>query len=355
MDIKSRKMLRSDRIAVLLLLLLVPTLARPGHGYEFKSEEERSLSGMQSFIKEVSTDKEAVWPGYELKNIALVMQGDKNDFFFNGVSCSSTSYLNQSVCAYQAVDMNGLPVYVKPDKYLEAPAGCIRPVIDNKKIKTWIAYIPPYDVMAGLYKTVGKELAFDDYLLSWVHEAFHVYQILNWNPMTKIFVDQNGYIKGLDDERVYGSMAKEGKALYNAATAKKRSDILRNLRTFFKWRDERRKFMKDEVAEMEKKFELSEGTAQYVQYKTGLDLLKNPPDIKGEPRYGGFKSAEEMYQEKLKLVKSLNFKNTKMKGNWCYNWGMAQAIILDALYPDWKREMNKKAFFMEDKLREAIK
>ena len=150
-------------------------------------------------------------------------------------------------------------------------------------------------------------------------------------------------------------MAKEGKALYKAATSENKNKVLRKLKSFFKWRDKRRKFMKDNIVEMEKKFELLEGTAQYIQYKTGLSLLKTSPDIKGEPRYNGFKSAVEMYQEKLLLVKSLDFEKTVMKGNWCYNWGMAQAIILDKIYPDWKQEMNKKAFFMEDRLRNAIK
>ena len=328
--------------------------ALPSFGHKFKSEEKRSLVYMQTFLKGERLNKEYVWPGYNIKNIAMVMQGHKNDFFFNAINCSESSYLSQAACSYQTVDVDGLKVYVKPDKFFEAPVGCIRPIIADKTFKTWIAYLPSYDRLSGLYKTVGQDLSYDDYLLNWVHESFHVFQISNWEPMTKLFVDQKEYLKGVDNKKIYKLMAKEGKVLYKAMMSKDRNKVFSQLKSFFNFRDKRRKLMRDDVVELEKMFELSEGTAQYVQYKSGLSLMNNPPDIKDEPLYTSFKYAADRYHEKLLLVKDLDYAKTPMRGNWCYNWGMAQAIILDKISPDWKQEMNKKAFFLEDKLRSIV-
>lgn len=345
-------MRKLKKILLILFLVFLSTnklvLAKD---YILNKEEIASLNAIEAFIKKSSELESVIWPGYFFHKIPLIMQSYNNDILIN----FEENGFKDIIVDFKKEKFNSLNIAVKKDKYLNIPVGMIFPIFINKK-PIFFPYIPVKEIANESYKQfkIDLELDYDLYMITWYHEAFHAFQIKNWQPFISLALDQKKYIEGIKDKAVYPLMKEEGEHLYKAVTSKNNTEIIDNLKLFFQVRKKRRNLLSEETINMEKIFELMEGTAQYVERKTALILIKSPPKLNNE-YYHNFINGNNIFEEKLKLIKSLDYENTIMKGNWAYNWGMAQALILDELYPKWKLEMNNKIFFLEDKIEEIIK
>lgn len=340
-----------NKIFLLVVLVFLSNIkAVFANDYKLTNDEIASLSAIESFIKKSDDLEKSIWPGYFFHKRPLIMQSTNNDILIN----FEENTFKDVVSNLQKEKFNSLNITIKKDKYLNIPVGMVMPLFINKK-PFFFPYIPVREIANESYKQfkLNIELDYDLYMITWYHEAFHAFQLENWQPFTSLILDQKKYLDGIKDKSVYKLMKEEGIYLYKATTSKNNTDIIENLKKFFQIRKKRRTLLSEETIKMEKIFELIEGTAQYVERKSALILMNNPPKLDNES-YHSFINGDKIFEEKLELIKSLDYENTVMKGNWGYNWGMAQAIILDKLYTDWKLEMNTKVFFLDEKIEEII-
>lgn len=321
------------------------------------SEDERySLQAMKSFLNKTDELRDFIWPGYVLSESTLVMQSNDHDFVINLAPPSGAPNdidYHSLLKVDRSFKQEEMCLMVRSEKFYDMPAGCIYPIMSGGKLIMFCAYLPTRNRANDCYKTLGLDLVldYDLYMVSWLHEAFHVFQMQNWQPFLSIAVNQKAYVDGLKDERIYPLMKEEGRSLFQAMTARSEAATILHLRKFFQVRAARRDYLSEDTVRMEKVFELVEGTAQYVERKAAIFLMIDPPAGDGLPDYHRFTNGINIYREKLQKVVDLDYAGHATNANWCYNWGMAQAIILDKLFPEWKHEMNKQVFFLEDKLR----
>lgn len=326
--------------------------------WQLSEDEHFSLQALKSFLNKTDEMGDFIWPGYVFSETTLVMQGHDHDYVVNlspPSRAADTIDYHSLLKVERSIKHEGMRLMVRSEKFYDMPAGCILPIMADGKLIMFCAYLPTRDRANESYKSWGidLELDYDLFMVSWLHEAFHVFQMHNWQPFkNEICLNQKDYIDGLKDDRIYPLMKVEGRSLFLAMTAISNEATLSHLRKFFKVRATRRNYLSEKTVRVERIFELVEGTAQYVERKAAIFLMIDPPDGDVLPNYHHFTNGIDIYREKLQKVVDLDYAGHATNANWGYNWGMAQAIILDRLYPQWKREMNKQVFFLEDKLRE---
>jgi hypothetical protein len=318
--------------------------------YKLNKEEVKSLSAVEAFIKKSEDLESTIWPKYFFHKMPLILQSENTDILINFEKNGFENFVKD----FPKVKFNTLNLAIKKDRYQSIIAGRAMPVFVDKELN-FFPYISVREILNKGYKELKLNIELDDeqYMITWYHEAFHVFQINNWKPFISIASDQKIYLAGLKDKAVYPLMHEEGKYLYKAVKAKSNEETIKNLKAFFEVRKKRRALLSEETIRMERICELSEGTAQYVERKAALALIKNPPKLTDD-NYHNFAKGNEIFEEKLDLIQNLDYESPVMQANWVYNWGMGQAVILDKLYPDWKLEMNNQIFFLDEKIESLI-
>lgn len=173
-------------------------------------------------------------------------------------------------------------------------------------------------------------------MLVYIHELFHCFQRaklnremygnLNYNPDTTYAVYSE--IEGLALERALGAgdnaaLARQYLGDFAAARKKKRSES-----------------MTEQQANQERWEEFMEGGATYAELRT-LELLRSggfEPQLRGDAEYSGFKdlaSLNKVYADRM----SRAITDSKHARKRFYYYGASQALLLDRLYPDWKKDV----------------
>lgn len=314
-------------------------------------EEKTSLAAVEAFSQRSQFLESQLWPNYFFHRTPLILQSDERDILIN----FAREGYGSVVAGLPPAKLGGLELALKKEKYLSVPVGMIFPLFIERQ-PIFFPYLPVKSIAQITYKQLNKrlDLNYDLYMISWYHEAFHAYQMQNWQPFSNLLVDQKKYLAGFEGKQWLPLLKLEGESLYRAVTATTPEATWAHLQAFFERREHRRQQLPAKIIEMEKIFELVEGTAQYVERKAALALLQNPPEW-NHPDYHRFRHAQAMLNEKLELVRTLEFDSPVLNANWAYNWGMAQALILDRLDPAWQKAMNQRTFFLEDKLRSLQK
>lgn len=200
----------------------------------------------------------------------------------------------------------------------------------------------------------------ESYTTGLIHEAFHGFQGRTANEkfseaevITRL---SGGYPWELEENR--NGWENEAECLMEAYQAEADSDALRQITQFINARDERRRGadLTEELIEYEKKREWLEGLAKYTELKIGLVADEKPDyepvrEIKELEDFNNYSRRDKYFRNQLSEVPRAAGRSGESR---FYYGGMLQAILLDRVYPDWKKEIFKEDIFLEDLLRNAV-
>jgi hypothetical protein len=111
-----------------------------------------------------------------------------------------------------------------------------------------------------------------------------------------------------------------------------------------------------DLVDYERQREWLEGLAKYAELEL-VRLASNSPDyvplpeLADDPDFAEYKDFEKFWSEQLNEAKRAVGREGE---NRFYYGGMAQAVLLDRLYPGWKDKAFQPGVMLEDLLREAV-
>jgi hypothetical protein len=192
-----------------------------------------------------------------------------------------------------------------------------------------------------------------------LHESFHVYQALaapqRFEEANKAYRDDSPYWAA--DAAMHEAWKAEIDLLFRAVQAKTDDEATDLAHQFLAQRDARRAEhnLTPNLVNYERQIEWLEGLAKYVELTswrvatltpdyTPLPLLNDDADFKD------YRTFEQRWSQELDQMK----RQAAWEGDIrFYYTGMAQAIVLDRLMPDWKARILTETTGLEDLLREA--
>lgn len=165
-----------------------------------------------------------------------------------------------------------------------------------------------------------------------IHEMVHAYEAKNNSERFSRIEKLHNISENYYDDKIFNEMiVQEASYLEKAIAAEKNEDIVEYVEKFLETRDRRREDCNMSIVEIqnEVEFEWLEGLARYAEFKASADskslVARNLGDIESKVRI----KADDRY----------------------YTLGMAQALVLDKLNEEWKKDLFKGDFLMEEFLK----
>ena len=205
---------------------------------------------------------------------------------------------------------------------------------------------PP--ILAQLFPYFLAEIKPDQYIVSLLHEMFHAYQAMHdsvrFEKIQSLYRLEQKY--PYEDSEFIELWNKEGSLLSEAFSINEKSKIKEKVKEFLQIRKQRREMFNfsDELKNFERELEWLEGLAKYAEirfYELASEESSEIDAIKYQ------KGLPHWQMEFDRLRKNLGEQNSDFR---FYLSGMAQAKILDILYPDWKNGVLQKHIFLEELL-----
>lgn len=259
-----------------------------------------------------------IWPGFDTRRIPVAINhADKSELLVGHPNPPP------EFRRLEEHDVGGVPVFVR--------AGCTRYgpqgggwAVDLGGERT--AYV----------STLRRSKDTEGWLTLLLHECFHVYQRRYREPAE----GKRGELP--EDDAEYSAMlGLESRILAAALDAEDPDDARDLAEMFVAVRHERRRGLSEDVIRNESEQEWNEGTAKYAEARLLQVLsaeLSLEPTLTRDPGYHGFRDAEARLRRYLRGIvpregMAITFSHAQ------YEIGMAQALLLDRLRPDWKGEM----------------
>lgn len=214
----------------------------------------------------------------------------------------------------------------------------------------------PYGLAAGVFLRNS-----DSYVGAFLHESFHAYQGARVPERLAAaeranFRNQDAYPSG--ESAFVEDWEAELALLQEAVRAEDAAATAELARQFLDQREERRTAagLANELVVYEQQREWLEGVALYNE----LEILRQAQidgdyrPIEGmaaDPEFDRYDTFEQRWGQEVAQI-------GRMAGNdgdgRFYYSGMAQAVVLDRLLPDWKTQIFEKGVFLEDLLATAV-
>jgi len=218
-----------------------------------------------------------------------------------------------------------------------------------------ISQVFPYKIFWNL--VMGDA---ESYVSAMIHEAFHAYQgMYSGEKFSKA-----EFFAGRSDDYPWhlemniNGWNNEAEMLLKAYESESKADVQRYIGEYILERDERRRRaeLTDEMIEYEKNREWLEGLAKYTELKIGMVAGTLPgyepvDEIRGLSDFRNYTNREKHFRNQLnEAARAVN----RSGENRFYYTGMLQAMLLDRIYPDWKKKIFNNGIFPEDLLRDAV-
>jgi hypothetical protein len=146
--------------------------------------------------------------------------------------------------------------------------------------------------------------------------------------------------------------------LRDAAKAASDAEAARLARQFLAQREERRsaQALSPEGVDYERKREWLEGLAKYVELALQSEAGRAPgyvplPEVVRDRDFHGYRTRERFWSQQLDEVSRSAQREGEVR---FYYSGMAQAVLLDRLMPEWKARAWSEGVWLEDLLAEAV-
>ena len=195
-------------------------------------------------------------------------------------------------------------------------------------------------VVSSLATEVVLPLAF--------HEAFHVFERASQRPGLRFGRGENSFYVAsypIFDPENESFWSMEGRLLSDALVEKSLARKKELAREFVAVRRQRQSLLDPSYAEFERASEMNEGLAEYALVRA-LQLLANDSAVSAATR----RSAQKMLADRLVDLSQLTDNVTQSFRLRFYQTGPAEALLLDAIAPKWKRNMMLENQTLQDAL-----
>jgi len=214
----------------------------------------------------------------------------------------------------------------------------------------------PYGLAAGVFLRNS-----DSYLGAMLHESFHAYQGMRVPERLLAAERTNVQHAGaypLEDASFVEDWQTELDLLQEALRTEEVADVADLARQFLAQREARRAAagLSDGLVGHEQQREWLEGLALYSELEIlrqahAADDYRPVEAMAADPEFDGYDTFEQRWGQEVDQI-------GRMAGNdgdgRFYYSGMAQAVLLDRLMPEWKAQIFDEGVFLEDLLAAAV-
>lgn len=389
-DMKIKKWFIRGTLGVLMLLLLVTAvLAWQNHKLPTRSAQVATLSDAEkAHLAEVTQLRQqlgdAVWPGWETAVIPLIVYNEEYAFLL-GYPDPPDGWLKvpqneMRGAAWELVPdqtFNGQPYYRQP-----LPANGETPEAFTVLVgDQWVATMPtkewmvislnnqfradlpaflapifPYQLINGLFLRGS-----DGYISLLSHESFHAYQgtvAADRLAAAETAVSRSESRYPWNNTAFQNDWQTELDLLAAAVQGETKAEMAVLAQEFLTQRAQRRQaaHLDSELRDYERQREWLEGLARYVELEVwqqaSLTANYQPvPALRDDPEFAQYATFDKRWAQEVDQMSRMA--DDEGDGRFYYS-GMAQAILLDHLLPDWKSQILNKGVFLEELLTKAV-
>lgn len=213
----------------------------------------------------------------------------------------------------------------------------------------------PYRLMWNLI--MGET---DTYIAALEHESFHVFQgtVVPERLAAAEFAMQYNNRYPWDDAAAESAWQEEVDILLAAVQAETDEEATHLIQDFLFQRNERRMAMglSDNLITFEQQREWLEGLAKYAEVTIGQVAAASPtyaplPELAADEDFHAYTTRERYWLQQVEEIARLSGREGDIR---FYYTGMAQAILLDRLLPNWKDRAFEPGVMLEELLLEAV-
>ena len=225
----------------------------------------------------------------------------------------------------------------------------------RKQVPSFFQPIFPYRQVWGLL--MGPT---ETYIGGLEHETFHAFQ---GNEVPSRLAEAENVTRWesqypWDSPALDKDWQPELDVLVRAVRAQSNEETEDLARQFLALRDKRRTIagLNQDLMDYERQREWLEGLAKYAELSIGR-LAGSTPDYKflpalsGDPGFKEYSTSERYWSGQIDEVRRTGGREGEIR---FYYSGMAQAVLLDRLLPDWKEKIFAPEVTLEDLLRQAV-
>jgi hypothetical protein len=229
---------------------------------------------------------------------------------------------------------------------------------DLKIMDIWQEVLPPPLEQIFPYRILLQPSEVQ--ITSVLHESFHVFQMEQARDKLenaeRAYGDEDDYWAA--DEQMGEEWTQEIDLLARALDAGTNDEAVSLAAEFLIQREERRRLhqLDPRLIALERRYEWLEGLPKYIELEAWrqasaspeygpLEIMADDPDFK----------AYQSYESRWSLEIGQMKRQASTEGaTRFYYTGMAQAMLLDRLFPEWKSVAMEDSIWLEDLLREAV-
>ncbi len=305
---------------------------------------------------------EAVWPGWGQADIP-VMLWNKDYSFLVGYPDPPADW-----AIVAGDDFDGQPYYRQPAQDAQnfaveigerrAASLATKWEMDNFMMSQFREMMPGPLKSVFPYRLLIQST--EVHISGVLHESFHVFQAeiapIHFEDAEKAYRDGERYWSA--DAAMHEAWKAEIDLLARAISSKSEDEAAELARAFLAQRDERRQTFGLDAGLMdyERRFEWLEGLAKYIELGIWREASATPgyaslPALADDPDFKAYTTYSQRWSQELDQMK----RQAALEGDVrFYYTGMAQAVLLDRLTPDWKAHILTETVALEDALREAV-
>lgn len=197
----------------------------------------------------------------------------------------------------------------------------------------------------------------ENYIVGLEHEAFHAFQGTEV-PQRLAESESAPFSKDYPWEKPTNGWNEEINLLVEAYNTESDEAASKLVAQFLAKRFERREKsnLSDESIRYEQKREWLEGLAKYAELKIGVMASENQSykhvnEIETVPGFKNYKNRESHFNQQLGDVERIG--NSPADPRFYYT-GMLQAVMLDRLMPEWKKDAFKEDVYLENLLKKKL-
>jgi len=198
----------------------------------------------------------------------------------------------------------------------------------------------------------------ENYIAGLEHEAFHAFQG-TLVPQRLAEAESPPFSKDYPWEKSANKWNEEINLLMEAFNTESNEAASKLMAQFLAKRSERRikSNLSDEIIRYEQKREWLEGLAKYAELKIGVMASENQSykhvnEIEAVSGFKNYKTSVSHFNQQIGDVKGIG--NRPAEARFYYT-GMLQAVMLDRLVPEWKKDAFNEGAYLENLLGKAVK
>ena len=302
-----------------------------------------------------------VWPGWGTEDIPVIIWNRDYSFLVGAENLpkgwelvAGDSYEGNPYYRQRSVDPQNFAV---PVNGYRAASMATKDETDKALREIWQEVLPPPLEQIFPYRVLIQPSEVQ--ITAVLHESFHVFQMelaeARLADAERAYRDEEAYWSA--DEEMDAGWSLEIDLLVRALEAESDEEAAELAGQFLGQRDERRQShrLEPELVALEQRNEWLEGLAKYLEleaWRQAATAAGYEPlgEMESDPDFKAYESFEQRWSQEIGQMK----RQAGAEGvTRFYYTGMAQATLLDRLYPGWKSQVMEEGIWLETMLREV--